>query len=114
MNKISMSDIPVRTKAGANFILMNENVKMELEPTSYSITVGETYCHISLTFYNLDIREIFKPYVDQKFVIQEISESGTFFYQNMTAGDPNFYTQVSKDGNIPYIESILSFTKHFH
>ena len=114
MNKISMKDIPIRTKTGANFILMNENVKMELEPTSYSITVGETYCHISLAFYNLDIREIFKPYVEQKFVIQEISESGTFFYQNMTAGDPNFYTQVSKDGNISYIESTLSFTKHHH
>lgn len=114
MNKISMNDIPVRTNARANFILMNENVKMELEPTSYSITVGETYCHINLTFYNLDIREIFKPYVEQKFVIQEISESGTFFYQNMTAGDPNFYTEVSRDGNISYIQSMISFTKHYH
>ena len=108
MKTITMQDIPERKVPQATFYLQNENVRFELIPDSYSINSTTGYYYIFFEFLNKDIRECFKPYLNQKFSIHEISEAGEFFYQNLRMSDPHFSVDTNLGGTV-YAHSTITF-----
>ena len=110
MKSITMSDFLERKTPHTIFCLQNENVRFELVPDSYSINSNAGYYYIHFEFLNKDIRECFKPYLNQKFSIHEVGEAGEFFYQNMRANAPGFSVVSLYNGTLQ-VSSTISFAE---